>query len=76
MNISDFTRKYFADIYSAIISIDHNAFNKVVLLIEKAKSFFSKKIWKDVRVMELFEGTSEIQKLIIGNITTGIRAFN
>ena len=37
MNISDFTRKYFADINSAIISIDHNAFNKVVLLIEKAK---------------------------------------
>ena len=46
------------------------------ILIEKDKSFFSKKIWKDVRVMELFEGTSEIQKLIIGNITTGIRAFN
>ena len=37
MNISDFTRKYYADIYSAINSIDHNAFNKVVLLIEKAK---------------------------------------
>ena len=37
MNISDFTIKYYADIYRAIISIDHNAFNKVVLLIEKAK---------------------------------------
>ncbi|SVC97827.1 uncharacterized protein METZ01_LOCUS350681, partial [marine metagenome] len=25
MNISDFTRKYYADIYSALSSIDHNA---------------------------------------------------
>ncbi len=46
------------------------------ILIEKSQDDYAKKVWKDVRVMELFEGTSEIQKLIIGNITTGERAFN
>jgi D-sedoheptulose 7-phosphate isomerase len=37
MNINDFTSKYFADLNSAIISIDHDAFNKVVSLIGKSK---------------------------------------
>jgi D-sedoheptulose 7-phosphate isomerase len=36
MNKSDFISKYFADINSALISIDHNAFDKVVSLIEIA----------------------------------------
>ena len=37
MNISDFTKKYFADTYLAISSFDHHAFHEVVLLIEKAQ---------------------------------------
>jgi D-sedoheptulose 7-phosphate isomerase len=36
MNKSDFISKYFADINSALISIDHNAFDKLVSLIEIA----------------------------------------
>ncbi len=46
------------------------------ILIEKNPNSFAKRVWRDVRVMELFEGTSEIQKLIIGNIATGIKSFN
>jgi D-sedoheptulose 7-phosphate isomerase len=37
MNMSDFTKKYFADLNSAIISLDCSAFNKVVSLVEKSK---------------------------------------
>jgi hypothetical protein len=37
MSTSDFTRKYFADLNSVIISLNHNAFNKVAPLFEKSK---------------------------------------
>ncbi len=46
------------------------------MLASKSTDKFTNRVWRDVRVMELFEGTSEIQKLIIGNITTGFKAFN
>lgn len=36
---------------------------------------WAERVWRDVRVMELFEGTSEIQKLLIASGLTGVRAF-
>ena len=46
------------------------------MLTDKSRDKFANRVWRDVRVMELFEGTSEIQKLIIGNMITGFKAFN
>ncbi len=34
------------------------------------------RLWRDVRVASLYEGTSQIQKLIIGRDLTGISAFD
>jgi alkylation response protein AidB-like acyl-CoA dehydrogenase len=33
------------------------------------------RLWRDCRVASLYEGTSQIQKLIIGRHLTGISAF-
>jgi alkylation response protein AidB-like acyl-CoA dehydrogenase len=33
------------------------------------------RLWRDCRVASLYEGTSQIQKLIIGRDLTGISAF-
>jgi hypothetical protein len=37
--------------------------------------FAPERLWRDVRVASLYEGTSQIQKLIIGRDLTGISAF-
>ena len=42
---------------------------------ESPTSPYTERMFRDVRVMELFEGTSEIQKLIIGFAATGVKAF-
>lgn len=36
---------------------------------------YAERMWRDVRVLELFEGTSEVQKLLIAASATGVRAF-
>jgi alkylation response protein AidB-like acyl-CoA dehydrogenase len=33
------------------------------------------KILRDARVMTLYEGTSQVQKLLIGRALTGVNAF-
>lgn len=37
--------------------------------------YLPEKLWRDSRVASLYEGTSEIQKLIIGRYLTGLNAF-
>ena len=37
--------------------------------------FVPERLWRDMRVASLYEGTSQIQKLIIGRDLTGIAAF-
>ena len=37
--------------------------------------YVPERLWRDVRVASLYEGTSQIQKLIIGRHLTGISAF-
>lgn len=37
--------------------------------------YVPERLWRDVRVASLYEGTSQIQKLIIGRDLTGISAF-
>lgn len=37
--------------------------------------YVPERLWRDVRVASLYEGTSQIQKLIIGRELTGISAF-
>ncbi|NJN83494.1 MAG: acyl-CoA dehydrogenase [Caldilineaceae bacterium] len=37
--------------------------------------FVPEKLWRDCRVASLYEGTSQIQKLIIGRDLTGVSAF-
>jgi alkylation response protein AidB-like acyl-CoA dehydrogenase len=37
--------------------------------------YIPEKLWRDARVASLYEGTSQIQKLIIGRDLTGISAF-
>jgi alkylation response protein AidB-like acyl-CoA dehydrogenase len=37
--------------------------------------YIPEKLWRDSRVASLYEGTSQIQKLIIGRDLTGIAAF-
>ena len=38
--------------------------------------YIPERLWRDCRVASLYEGTSEIQKLIIGRSLTGISAFS
>jgi butyryl-CoA dehydrogenase len=33
------------------------------------------RLYKDARIFALYEGTSEVQKLVIGAHLTGLRAF-
>jgi hypothetical protein len=40
-----------------------------------SEEFVPEQIWRDTRVASLYEGTSQIQKLIIGRDLTGIAAF-
>ena len=39
------------------------------------REFPVERIYRDVRVCQIYEGTSEVQKLIIGAHLTGVRAF-
>ena len=40
-----------------------------------SEEYIPEKLWRDARVASLYEGTSQIQKLIIGRHLTGISAF-
>ncbi len=40
-----------------------------------SEEYIPEKLWRDSRVASLYEGTSQIQKLIIGRDLTGISAF-
>ncbi len=40
-----------------------------------SEEYIPEKLWRDCRVASLYEGTSQIQKLIIGRDLTGIAAF-
>lgn len=40
-----------------------------------SEEFMPEKLWRDARVASLYEGTSQIQKLIIGRHLTGVSAF-